>query len=49
MWSLPSRDPTEEEKRIMFREALRIGLSIVMHNHTYVLIAKLEGKGKEEL
>jgi len=34
-WHIPLREPNDETKRIMLREALKIVLTIIMKNHTY--------------
>ena len=34
-WNVPDREPTNEEKNIMFAEALGIVLLILMNNHLY--------------
>ena len=43
-WRPARRDPTEVESRLVLKEALRIGLSVVMHNHTYVFESTIRRK-----
>ena len=35
IWEEPEREPSEEEKRMMMKESLKIALELIMNNHTY--------------
>ena len=34
-WNMPNKQPDEYTKRVMFREAMRVVLAIIMNNHVY--------------
>ena len=35
LWNMPNKQPDEYTKRVMFREAIRVVLGIIMNNHVY--------------
>ena len=47
LWNMPIKRPDEYTKRVMFREAMRVVLAIIMNNHVYAFDNEIRKQVRE--